>query len=254
MSHPRSVLVVIASVMLLSIGLVPIGAEAQSSPATPATFGIATEIAYVVPASEFATFDSGNGWSFTPAPDSVTGSLLRETSSSTSWVAGVRLPAGAVVTRLEVAGCDTSATASLVFSLWRSQMPPRSGFQPVSLLGTTGPAADMPGCGRFSTTPMSPPLVIDNANATYWILLGVNAGVSFDSVRVYYQLQVSPAPATASFGDVPPTHPFFQFVEALVASGITVGCGGGNYCPDAPLTRGQMAAFLSKGLGLHFAP
>jgi hypothetical protein len=35
---------------------------------------------------------------------------------------------------------------------------------------------------------------------------------------------------------------------------FTAGCGGGNYCPDAPLTRGQMAAFLSKALGLHFAP
>jgi hypothetical protein len=53
---------------------------------------------------------------------------------------------------------------------------------------------------------------------------------------------------------VPTTHPFFQFVEALVASGITAGCGGGNYCPDAALTRGQMAVFLSKALGLHFAP
>jgi hypothetical protein len=74
------------------------------------------------------------------------------------------------------------------------------------------------------------------------------------AVRVYYTLQVSPAPATATFGDVPTSHPFFQFVEALAASGITVGCGGGNYCPDAALTRGQMAVFLSKALGLHFAP
>ncbi|HSD33581.1 MAG TPA: S-layer homology domain-containing protein [Gemmatimonadales bacterium] len=71
---------------------------------------------------------------------------------------------------------------------------------------------------------------------------------------MFYQLQVSPAPAVATFGDVPTTHPFFQFIEALVASGITAGCGGGQYCPDAPLTRGQMAVFLSKGLGLHFAP
>ena len=31
-------------------------------------------------------------------------------------------------------------------------------------------------------------------------------------------------------------------------------CGGGNFCPDAPLTSGQMAVFLSLGLGLHFAP
>ena len=45
-----------------------------------------------------------------------------------------------------------------------------------------------------------------------------------------------------------------EFVEALVASGITAGCGNGNFCPDAPLTRGQMAVFLSKALGLHWPP
>ncbi len=63
---------------------------------------------------------------------------------------------------------------------------------------------------------------------------------------------MSPAPATASFTDVPTSHPFFPFVEALTASGITAGCGGGNYCPDDPLTRGQMAVFLSTALGLHW--
>jgi hypothetical protein len=51
---------------------------------------------------------------------------------------------------------------------------------------------------------------------------------------------------------VPTNHPFFQFVEALAASGITAGCGNGNFCPDAPLTRGQIAVFLSKALGLHW--
>jgi hypothetical protein len=71
-------------------------------------------------------------------------------------------------------------------------------------------------------------------------------------VRLLFRRQVSPAPATASFGDVPTGHLFFQFVEALAASGITAGCGSGNYCPDAPLTRGQMAVFLAKALGLHW--
>jgi hypothetical protein len=42
--------------------------------------------------------------------------------------------------------------------------------------------------------------------------------------------------------------------EALLAAGITGGCGGGAYCPDSPVTRGQMAVFLSRALGLHFAP
>ena len=73
------------------------------------------------------------------------------------------------------------------------------------------------------------------------------------SVAIHYQLQVSPAPSTATFGDVPTNHPFFKFVEALYASGITAGCGGGNFCPDAPLTRGQMAVFLSAALGLYWA-
>lgn len=45
-------------------------------------------------------------------------------------------------------------------------------------------------------------------------------------MRVYYTLQVSPAPAVATFSDVPTSHPFFRFIEALVASGITAGCGG----------------------------
>ncbi len=74
----------------------------------------------------------------------------------------------------------------------------------------------------------------------------------FGGVGVFWRRQVSPAPAVASFNDVPTTHGFFQFVEALAASGITAGCGGGNFCPNSPLTRGQMAVFLAKALGLHW--
>ena len=71
-------------------------------------------------------------------------------------------------------------------------------------------------------------------------------------VEVRWRRTVSDPPAAATFGDVPSSHPFFQFIEALGSSGITGGCGGGNYCPDSPLTRGQMAVFLSKALGLHW--
>jgi len=65
-------------------------------------------------------------------------------------------------------------------------------------------------------------------------------------------LDVSPAPPVATFNDVPVSHPFFKFVEALKASGITAGCSVSPplYCPDSPLTRGQMAVFLAIALGL----
>lgn len=70
--------------------------------------------------------------------------------------------------------------------------------------------------------------------------------------RVQWFRTVSPAPAVATFSDVPTGHPFFRFVEALVSTGITAGCGGGNFCVNSPITRGEMAVFLSVALGLDF--
>ena len=95
-------------------------------------------------------------------------------------------------------------------------------------------------------------------NATEVLNLNLQLG-AFDetnvlrSVVIGYKLQVSPAPATATFRDVPTSHPYFRFIEALAASGITAGCGDGNYCPDDPLTRGQIESFLAKALGLNWS-
>ena len=53
--------------------------------------------------------------------------------------------------------------------------------------------------------------------------------------------------AIHSFADVPTTHPFHADIAALKDSGVsTTGCGGGNFCPEAYVTRGQMAAFLNR--------
>jgi outer membrane protein assembly factor BamB len=53
-----------------------------------------------------------------------------------------------------------------------------------------------------------------------------------------------------TFTDVGGNHPFFRFIEALFRAGITGGCGTApaRYCPDAPVTRGQMAVFLLRGV------
>ena len=74
----------------------------------------------------------------------------------------------------------------------------------------------------------------------------------FGWAEVWWRRVVSPAPFPATFNDVSPRHAFYQYIEALAASGITVGCGSGNYCPDSAVTRGQMAVFLAKALGLHW--
>jgi uncharacterized delta-60 repeat protein len=58
----------------------------------------------------------------------------------------------------------------------------------------------------------------------------------------------APPAATGSlFADVPLSNGFAKWIEQLSAEGITSGCGGGNYCPDNPVTRGQMAVFLLRG-------
>jgi len=49
------------------------------------------------------------------------------------------------------------------------------------------------------------------------------------------------------FTDVPCTGGIFDsWIEDLSSRGITGGCGGGAYCPNASNTRGQMAVFLVK--------
>jgi hypothetical protein len=62
----------------------------------------------------------------------------------------------------------------------------------------------------------------------------------------------SPSPV---FVDVPIGYWAISHIESLYANGITGGCGGGNYCPTNPVTRGQMAVFLLKGMyGSAYTP
>jgi hypothetical protein len=56
--------------------------------------------------------------------------------------------------------------------------------------------------------------------------------------------------AGTGFGDVPPDYWAAAWIKQLVTEGITSGCGNGNYCPEAPVTRAQMAVFLVRTFGL----
>jgi parallel beta-helix repeat protein len=60
-----------------------------------------------------------------------------------------------------------------------------------------------------------------------------------------------PPICTGVFPDVPCPSTFANWIEQLNAEAITGGCGGGNYCPSNPNTRGQMAVFIDKTFGLQ---
>jgi hypothetical protein len=59
-----------------------------------------------------------------------------------------------------------------------------------------------------------------------------------------------PPSCSGTFPDVPCPSLFADWVEQLAIEYVTSGCGGGNYCPSNPNTRGQMAVFLNKALRL----
>ncbi len=57
-----------------------------------------------------------------------------------------------------------------------------------------------------------------------------------------------PAAAADYFDDVDSNHE--DSVNRLAAAGITGGCGVDAFCPLDHVTRGQMATFLARALGL----
>ena len=74
-----------------------------------------------------------------------------------------------------------------------------------------------------------------------------NDPVTRGQMAVFIEAAVGNPPnaCAARFGDAA-THPFCGFIERLADDGITGGCGGGNFCPDAPVTRAQMAVFMAS--------
>ena len=59
-----------------------------------------------------------------------------------------------------------------------------------------------------------------------------------------------PACVTPMFSDVPAASPFCRWIEELARRGVVTGCGGGGYCPGAPVTREQMGVFIAVAFGL----
>jgi len=166
---------------------------------------------------------------------------------SGSLYASVNIPAGAII---DYIGLESYSFCEGVVDveLWEVGAGSTSGIATFSSTAH-GYGAD------FNATPIGWHLPSNTSRALAIQVDLSNACVNwpyFSWVEIWWRRVVSDPPQSATFNDVPTDHPFFQFVEALNASGVTGGCGNNNYCPDAPLTRGQMAVFLSKALGLHW--
>ena len=63
---------------------------------------------------------------------------------------------------------------------------------------------------------------------------------------VYGGDYVPPAATGTVFSDVSVSTPFADWIEKLAADGITIGCGGGKFCPNNVVNRADMAIFLLR--------
>jgi len=175
-------------------------------------------------------------------------------AAPTRYYAQLQVEPGVVIEHLTCVFIDNSATNDVSFA-WQkyttdfgdgSSTP--STIDSFTTTGTTGVTYDF----------LNGPETMSNFDydtgdlINHYIAADVASDTSIAGCWAFWHRQVAPAPAVATFGDVPTGHQFFRYVEALVASGITAGCGGDNYCPDQPVTRGQMATFIAKALGLGF--
>jgi S-layer homology domain len=225
----------------------PPGATVVGRP-EPAGYGTVEETSHTLQAFGFELFRS------TETFDGFANSRYCTSASGNCFFEGpLLLPAGAAIQRIELEACDSSATAQVQVTLYRITNPSGS-FSVLADFGTG--AAATPGCNFFSQD-LAAVETVDNGNFTYIVQVlidGTTTATRFQAVRVFYRLQVSPPPGTATFNDVPTSSPWFPYVEALVSAGVTGGCAPNLYCPNDPITRGQMSVFLAKALGLQFAP
>jgi hypothetical protein len=216
-----------------------VGPKLASSPKETLDFGTNDWTAVRINAFEFTTLTGAPyGW--------VSGTSRYSTAGPLN--SNIRVPSGAIIRRLEFDYCDSNASSHMTMALIQCDNQGQNCGFVSNLLASQGD-----GCTYVSDSTLA--VQVDNYNSIYNIEVqfGANDGTNLlGGAIVSYQLQVSPAPAVPTFNDVPTSDFGFQYIEALVASGITGGTGGGNYSPDAPVTRRQMAIFIAKGLGLHW--
>ena len=161
----------------------------------------------------------------------------------------------ALVVRGITSGCggggfcpDTPITraemAVFLLSARGTAPPPATGtrFDDVPLGFWAGPwIEELAREGVVSGCSANPPLYCPNNNLTRAEMAVLLTLARFET----------PPPASGTrFADVPAGYWAARFIEQLAADGITSGCGGGNFCPDQPITRGEMAVFLATAFHL----
>jgi hypothetical protein len=233
------------SVLLLCIAPT-LSAEQRAGVPDPRAYGIQHWTVDRIGAPEFTPFDSGTSWA-------SYGQAVYSTVPGGIFHASAHIPKGALLTFFVLDYCDNVTGGTVEAWLYSNpHTDPVSSTNLSHLISTTQSSC----ASAYEDLTALNHTANPNTEDLY-VEVETHGGFldsAFMGVSIFYQLQVSPAPLTATFADVPTNHPYFKFIEALAASGITKGCGSSPliFCPNQTITRGEAATWLARALGLDW--
>jgi uncharacterized repeat protein (TIGR03803 family) len=165
-------------------------------------------------------------------------------------------PHGGVIQGLDGAlyGTASSGGANNVGAIWRLTTPSVLSITPDSGPASGGTGVTITGTGFANQATvslsgsMATSVTIEDPTTITATTPNLAPGLLHDLAVVNTDASIGFLERAwlADFLDVPEGDTFHDFVEAIVRAGITAGCGGGNYCRNASVTRAQMAVFLLK--------
>ena len=185
----------------------------------------------------------------------LSGSVADHTGSSYAWTlsaggiesgqgtSAITFAAADPGTTMSLSVVETHATCSSPAATWKIQVdfldvPPPHMFH--DFVNTIARAGVTVGCGTGNFCPGAP-----NTREQMAVFV----------LKSKFGKDHTPPAAVGLFPDVPVDSPFAPWVEELSTLHITAGCGGGQFCPQQPVTRAQMAVFLLKTLlGYDYVP
>jgi acid phosphatase type 7 len=152
------------------------------------------------------------------------------TDSGTGMCHGILSPLTSTPTPARTRTPTPTATATIRPSSIFTDVP--AGFWAEPYIRTLYQAGITGGCGNGNYCPSAP---VTRAQMAVFLLRGRH-GSNY----------VPPAARGNVFGDVEEGYWAAAWIERLAIEGITSGCGNNNFCPDAAVTRDQMAIFLLR--------
>ena len=230
----------------------------------PTVFVSTSELHAAISAADIASIGTADVSVFTPAPGGGTSAVVVATIDlpflDVPPGAFARAEIGAVFNAGVTAGCGlhvycpTSAVTRAQMAVFLLKASLGSSYTPPPATG--GVFADV-GASDFAAAWIEDLYArgVTGGCATNPLRYCPDSSVTRAQMAVFllkaeHGSSYTPPACTGEFGDVACPSLFADWIEQLAAEGVTAGCGGGNYCPESPVNRAQMAVFLTKTFNL----